>query len=601
MKQPKLSFISSPLFTQLNKKQQQAVLANKKHLMIVAGPGTGKTKTITAKLLHLLFEEKISSNKIIALTFTNKAAQEMKQRVKSAFKQLNNQSKLPFIGTFHALALKILKNKQQNIELISELDKQALAKEILNQHQAKITTKDFLLNLSKWKNLALNSVQLSKNIINLFKIYQQRLAKLDLLDFDDLIIKANTLINQSVKFEYILLDEYQDINRLQYQFIKALLSTSGKLIIIGDPNQAIYAFRGAAGDIFSKLKKDFSPKEIFLTKNYRNGINILQLAQSFLKSKQKLQAQSKNFGLAQVVETFNEFSEADFIVHQIEQLTGGVDMLQASEHHTAKQGAKFSDFAVIYRTHHLSRIIQQKMEDSGIPFQVTGEDSFLNSKQVSLLVNCLKVLAARTNDKVSFDDAKIKAMIDQFGKDFLFLSLSALIQKLIDLFSFEEKLKQNTAKLKQIYQFKTLVLPFEKLANPLPAFLNYLEELANNNFYDDKVDKVSLMTMHAAKGLEFDHVFICAFEEGHIPLSRKNQLINLAEEKRLLYVSLTRAKQSLYLLYTQKRHKQKTKVSVFINNFDKKFFTQIKDPALKKLEIKFAKKRQQKAQLGLFG
>lgn len=594
MKQPKLSFINSPLFTQLNQKQQQAVLANKKHLMIVAGPGTGKTKTITAKLLYFLFEEKISPNKILALTFTNKAAKEMKKRAKSAFKQLKNKPKLPFIGTFHALALKILKDKQLNIKLIGELDKQALVKEIIQQHRAKITTKDFLLNLSKWKNLAINCTQLPENLINLFEIYQQRLVKLDFLDFDDLIINANTSINQSIKFEYILLDEYQDINRLQYQFIKALLSASGKLIIIGDPNQAIYAFRGAAGDTFAQLKNDFSPEEIFLTKNYRNDINILQLAQNFLKSKQKLQAQSKNPGLVQVVETFNEFSEADFIIHQIEQLTGGVDMLQASEHHTARQGAKFSDFAVIYRTHHLSRVIQQKMDDSGIPFQVTGEDSFLNSKQVSLLMNCLKILAAQMSNKTILDYEKIKVIVDQFSSDFLSLPLSALIQKLIDLFSFEEKLKE-------IYQFKTLALPFEKLDNPLPAFLNYLEELANNNFYDDKAEKVSLMTMHASKGLEFNHVFICAFEAGCIPLSRKNQSINLAEEKRLLYVSLTRAKQSLHLLHTQKRHKQKAKISIFIKDFNKKFFDQIKDPALKKLETKFVKRRQQKAQLGLFG
>ena len=218
----------------------------------------------------------------------------------------------------------------------------------------------------------------------------------------------------------------------------------------------------------------------------------------------------------------------------------------------------------------------------------------MTSLTESLLINCLKILVAQVNNKAILDYGKIKAIIDQFSSDFLSLPLTALIQKLIDLFGFEKKLKE-------IYQFKILALPFEKLDNSLPAFLNYLEELTNNNFYDDKADRVSLMTMHASKGLEFNHVFICAFEKGYIPLSAKKQSINLAEEKRLLYVSLTRAKQSLHLLYTQKRHKQKAKISIFVKDFNKKFFDQIKDPALKKIETKFAKRKRQKSQLGLFG
>ncbi len=584
----------------LNSAQQQAVLALDKHLMIIAGPGTGKTKTLINKLVYLLLEQQVTPQKVIALTFTNKAAGEIKERLQTL---LPKQKKLPFVGTFHALALKFLQTKQ-NFKLIDPIARHQLIKQLLSnyshQTQQKIDYQNFELLLSKFKNLSLAEQNLAPKIINLIKIYNQQLAQQQLIDYDDLLLKFLDFLNSTaLNYDYLLIDEYQDVNALQYQLIKKLLAPTGQLVVIGDPKQAIYAFRGATPQAFADFQTDFTDaKTIFLDTNYRSSQPIIDLAASLFPKENKLRAIQSLPSNLQLIKTFNQFSEASWLINKIEELTGGTDLIQATQHQTLTSTQQFKDIAVIYRTHHLGKAIEEKFYEHGIPYQQVGSDNLFTQALISQLIEALRVMA----DKVEMIETPsvfktwwLNLNLEQ-KQALLNLPLTQLCQKLLEILDLKKKIEQPREQ-KQFYQLLSFLPQFEILTQPLLAFLQFIDNLADNNFYDQSVDRVTLLTMHAAKGLEFKTVFLCSFEEGNIPLiHRQDSQVNLAEEKRLLYVALTRAKQNLYLLYSQKRFSQTVQLSSFASELDLTLLEQVIDPSLKTL----AKRQSEKAQMKLF-
>jgi DNA helicase-2/ATP-dependent DNA helicase PcrA len=676
-----LGFDMSNFLNDLNAAQLQAVHHSNGPLIITAGPGTGKTKTLTAKILYLLTEKNLAANQILALTFTKKAALEIQDRLR----QLSIVKKnLPLVTTFHALAHRFLSTTDQPLSLISKKNRVLLIKEIvqnqrLSQDFSRFSAKELSLLISRWKNLSLNEADLEPVINKLIKSYQAELENRKLLDFDDLLVNFLEILNSDAdknknqqlasaqlhklrkKYRYLLIDEYQDTNNIQYQLIKSLINKENNLVVIGDPRQAIYSFRGANAHAFDQFKIDFPNfQEINLQDNYRSGPEILNLSQSLFKKKLKLQAKQKIVSEVKLIKTYDEYSEAKWILKSISQKVGGLDFQEASELQASEQQARFADFAVIYRIHGLSHALENKFDESGIPYQIVGGRSLYEKSEIKFITDFLRFLNSQEVEQIDREElfnnlleSKYSALskktvtkIRQLAQDLNFsihksagkiinqkllskkqatlladflanlatielqfkknigegkFSLAALVDLIISKFNLEEKSASKVKKIKNLYEFKSIVTAFDQEEKSLLKFINFLDSLKEHDYYDKNVDKVTLLTMHAAKGLEFDYVFICGFEEGLIPFSKKlKDKAALAEEKRLLYVAMTRAKKGLYLINTEKRNKKQSQVSSFKNYFTNDDFIELEDETLIRIKKWQQKKKKESSQLGLF-
>lgn len=479
-------------FPDLSAKQRKIVKNSDGVIIVNAGPGTGKTKTLTSRVAYLINHQQIDPQNILTLTFTQRAALEMKERL-----SLMLGNNLPTITTFHGLAFQILTNLDQEIKIIPQEEQDILLKKIIKESKSKISHRKLSLAITRSKNNS-GINELGQDIKKMLTVYNEQLAACKLLDFDDLLLRVHELLKSDNNlreemqklYQYVLIDEFQDTNDLQYQIIKLILKESPNFFVIGDPCQSIYHFRGGSPKIFDRLKEDF-PKvsEEALQINYRSCQNIVYISNLLFPQVVNLRPVSKLSGKVQIVQTLNEYSEADWIVNFINQKIGGVDLLSASD-----QGqTTFDDFAIIYRTHHLVKVLEKRFEESGMPYQIIKE-----------------------------------------------------------------------------------------------------EELVQG-------DHIKLLSMHAAKGLEFKYVLICGFEEGLIPYIRdESNLEDLEEEKRLLYVAMTRAKSELYLLSAKKRQGNASRISRFEKLLQHSGLSQIEDEA----NIKILKKRQslklKKSQMNLF-
>ncbi|MBU0576665.1 ATP-dependent helicase, partial [Patescibacteria group bacterium] len=306
---------------QLNQEQKKTVESTNDQLLLIAGPGTGKTKTITHKIIHLIQARGISPTKILALTFTKKSATEMRERLSRLGLSIKKQ---PFVGTFHAFAHHLLSTYYtQELEIIDQAKQLEIVHQIEQQLRLKV-----LFGVKTHEILRLISLQKQAvrqkfpDWVEIFSaVYDQTLINQSLLDFDDLLIKAKELLlNSSVKlnFQHILVDEFQDTNQLQYHLLKLLVKPETKITVVGDPLQSIYGFRGSSSEIFDTFRQDFSPLEIVLIDNYRNPGQIIKLSQSLFPDSPVLKPKQKNFGKITVVETLNEYTEADFVLSLIE-------------------------------------------------------------------------------------------------------------------------------------------------------------------------------------------------------------------------------------------------------------------------------------------
>ncbi|HOW02873.1 MAG: 3'-5' exonuclease [Caldisericia bacterium] len=617
--------LSNSFLKELNKQQLEAVKYIDGPLAVFAGAGSGKTRVITYKIAYLL-SLGISIDNILAVTFTNKAANEMKERLE---KLLGISVKNLWIGTFHSICLKILRmfgnslGIRNNFVIFDEEDSLSLVKEVmkeLNIDIKKINPKavfnaisDSKINLvtcQEYSNFR-DSNYFSKIVSSVYSLYEEKITQNNALDFDDLIVKTVDLFKENKDvlssfqemFKYIFVDEYQDINYAQYMFIKLLSNGSNKITIVGDDDQSIYSFRGANPSIMFKFGEEFPEAKIIkLEQNYRSTENILSVANSVVNNNKnrnkKILWTNKEIGIpVQLIQAANERDEAQKIVRIIE------DKVK-------HEGRKLSDFLVLYRLNAQSRNFEEALIASSVPYQIFGGFKFYHRKEIkdflaylriidnpddrisilrvinypkrnigAVFINKIESIASEKN--ISFlDAAKILTemedfkprgkkglsefleIIDKTKEEFGKVSLLQLAQNLLKRMQLRDILTQEfpeyvaQEKIENIEELLTAIDRFEHESEDksLQAFLSQISLLSDVDSFSESNEKVTLMTLHSAKGLEFPVVFLVGLEEGIFPHYLSNNNNNaLEEERRLCYVGITRAKEELYLSYALSR------------------------------------------------
>ena len=575
--------MKSELLNSLNNEQFKAVEATNGPTVILAGAGSGKTRVLTYKVIYLILEKNVAPENILMVTFTNKAANEMKERIQKFFakyKQLGKNQR-PFISTFHSLCAKLLRKEAGRIGFSSQFsiydgnDSLDLIKQTMEHLY--ISTKDFKPNailgtISGAKNELITPEQYTlfargqfqKTVAVIYPSYQRLLKENNAMDFDDLINHTVKLFQEDElvlkkyqdQFRYILIDEYQDTNRAQYLLTKLLAKKYNNICVVGDFSQSIYSWRGADYRNLTRFKDDFPKTKTFaLSQNYRSTQKILDGATAVIAHNTthpilSLWTQNPHGEEIEIYESLNEQDEIDFIIKSIYSI--GI--------------SKLDQIAILYRTNAQSRIVEEAFLHNSIPYVLIGGTRFYDRKEVKDVLSYLRILG-NPKDKISFK------RLEKIGKGRLkkFLVFVESIKEIesietIELLDstikatqylelYDEDDPEDRARLENIKELRSVALAFPQLTEFLEnVSLVESEYYADKKLNDGKKNAVTLMTLHAAKGLEFPYVFIIGMEEGIFPHSRS--LMNkdeLEEERRLCYVGMTRAREKLYLTYARKR------------------------------------------------
>ena len=607
----------------LNDKQYEAVTETEGPCLVIAGAGSGKTKVLTHKIAYLMGEKNIKPWNILAITFTNKAANEMKERVE---KLVGDAAKDMWIGTFHSICVRILRKQIDRIGFDSSFiifdtsDQKTLVKQILkaeNVDDKIFTDKSVLYEISNAKNEMLEPDEYAlrargdfrkEKIAEIYRIYQKRLKENNAIDFDDIInftIKIlldnpDLLEYYSSKFEYVLVDEYQDTNKAQFTLVTLLASKYGNITVVGDNDQGIYSFRGADISNILNFEKDFpGTKIIKLEQNYRCTQNILNAANEVIKNNEtkyekKLWTSNENGSLPKVYRGENEYDEANFIVQEI-------NRLKRDEYY------KYSDFAVLYRMNSQSRSIEDILRREDIPYKIVGGLKFYERKEIKDIIAYLRLIQ-NTNDnlsltriinepkrgvgKTSLDNIdalsaqngvsmyEIIKHADSYGLNRVFantrefinvieelraekdsMPISELIKLTLQKTGYTQALElENTVeaenRIENLDEFLTVAIEFEEefAENSLSEFLEGITLSSDLDNLEETQESVTLMTLHSAKGLEFPAVFLVGMEEGTFPGYKSiGEPQELEEERRLCYVGITRAKENLFLTCARQR------------------------------------------------
>lgn len=590
--------IKSSILSGLNPQQQEAVMTTDQPIIILAGPGTGKTRTLTHRIAYLISEKKISPQNILAITFTNKAVREMERRLEKLVGM--NTAKQITINTFHAFGAMILRKDgisigiKSNFAICADNNRKSILKKLspdlnnkeLNEYLEKISEAKIKLLTSDSSEL--NQVGAESEI---YSKYEMALRNSHLLDFDDLILKPIHLLEQYPDilkkyhnlFHWISVDEYQDINFAQYKFLRLLTSSDTNLCVIGDADQAIYGFRGADREYFLRFQKDYpNAKIIQLNKNYRSIQPILNASTQVINKSSdrnpvEIWSELVSNTKLDIYQAPTDKAEAEYVVHQIEKMVGGTSYFSIDsgrvddEDETA--GRSFSDFAVLYRIGAQSKLLIEAFQRSGIPFQTAGQIPFYERPEIQEIISFLWLIY---NPDLNYHREKIAEQFKQTNLFFQQLTESALTHsvsnliKSIDTFIQENsKESRDEKQSKLIKQLMAKVAPFE---NRLEEFLQTITLQKETDEFDPRADRVALMTLHASKGLEFPVVFIMGCEENLIPYKREGKVFDLEEERRLFYVGMTRAREKLILTSSKKRflfgqtHQNRT--SRFVNDIE---------------------------------
>jgi DNA helicase-2/ATP-dependent DNA helicase PcrA len=585
-----------------NTEQKTAIEYGDGPLCIVAGPGSGKTRTLTARIAYLIQQAHVPPEHIVALTFTNKAAHEMRERVSTL---LGVEAKATLISTFHALARTLLGDKTS---LVDEPTRIKIIHGIIHtRHMKGRSVRDVGLGISRAKN-QLEPVS-DPVIAELVQAYDAELTTMGLQDFDDLLRNLHTALVQGTspekpQFRHILVDEFQDTNALQYAILQ-LLDTTGNVFVIGDPLQSIYGFRGASAGVFDQFERDWpETRRITLYVNYRSAPKVVGLANTLFPDAPQLSAHRPNLGKACLVEVLNEYGEADWIVSEIERQIGGSDMLRSDKYHAAGTGRTFSDFAVLYRTHAAAKTLQAALEASGIPYQIAGEGSPYFDPAVQIVLQSLGFLEGRIEavEAEGFTSPQLKRVLVPLKDSSIVPEASNIVVLTGQII---EKLGLSYEKHPKLRQFTNSLLAFKPMK--LSAYLDHVATMAEQAYYDPTAEAVTLLTIHAAKGLEFPCVFLVGAEEGILPYALRGtgsgvQLDKklLAEEKRLFYVAVTRVRDELYLLHARTRRKEPQTVSSFVSALPVGIISYLTDPELGNQQRKLQRRAQKRAQGSLF-
>ncbi len=559
----------------LNHQQQRAAEAEAEGVvLVVAGPGTGKTKTLTERIAYLLKTEKVKPTEILALTFTKKAAEEMQSRVTAMI-----GAQTPKITTFHGLCYELLGSdtafvgEQQRLKIIKSVSRPAVLKHF--------SARELGLLISRAKNAVEEQDESTTKIV---VTYNDELQKQHLRDFDDLLVDVYKFLRHTETkqaYRHILVDEFQDTNRLQYEILK-LLGAWASLFVIGDPNQSIYGFRGASGDIFEQFKKDFSNHtEITLTANYRSAPEIVQLSNAIFPNQPALEAHGSHKGQVRAVQVLNEYSEAEWILNEIQKAIGGGDFLRAVSDDDRAKHRTLRDFAILYRSRSAAWALQKAIDTSGLPYQVVGDGSPYEQPQVQTVIAVLRAIQSDKTEELETLSQDLQRKAAKLTKKYQTLSPHELAEKVIQTLGYEpgRRLSQLLATL---VRFKTV-----------EAALRHIDDIAQTGFYDPQADAVTLLTIHASKGLEFPVVFLVGVQEGVLPSDRGDR----AEERRLFYVAVTRAKERLEITYSKNRGGHSIKESSFLKDLPIEKFT---DPNMQAQVRRFQKRQAKRSQQSMF-
>lgn len=571
---------TADLFTQLNDYQKEAVLDDSPAFMLNAHVGSGKTTVLISKVLYLSLEKNVDLEDMVVLTFTNKAADEIKERLMRVKPDLEEKD-MPYVGTFHSVASKLLRNVLPVEELgytsdfsIMEPDEvEDMANRLIIEHGFDIKYKNkLILRLGHVKNgrTLFGNMRREDDIVTLWEKLNEEKKAQNKMDFDDLILNATTLLAEHpIHPKWIIIDEFQDSDPTQLEFIKAMTSPNTKLFVVGDPNQVIYSWRGSDSNIFEKFKAEFDAKAMSLPINYRSSSTILEVANHFLSDEPDLEGIRQEGSKIIIKNHYDAFNEAQYIADRIKSLR--------------KEGLNYSDIAVFYRLQRQARPLEDVFQREQIPFEVSLKKSLKDFPVLHWFVHLLKaslnekdknnVIATLHNKK--FGEGltlnRIKKIIDGEETSLLYEKMKrfpdwckqhtiADLLDIYDYFDLDDYLMPTSAEYMEnknlIIDFLTAMqIDFEKnereLATGIMEYVNSstlhgLEFLEDD--YDVEEDRVKLMTLHACKGLEFKKVFIVGVNDGLIPIRTKPEE-EYEEEKRLFFVGITRAKDELELSY----------------------------------------------------
>lgn len=557
----------------LNQRQRQAVEALEPVVAVIAGPDTGKTKTLVSKILYLMEYRKVKPSQITAVTFTNKAAREMQERVG---KELGNErtARMLHMGTFHSICLDLLKKKGEDFILGDHMLLEDLAGETIREFNLEVGIKDFLLRLSLHK--CGSALEEEKEWQKAFSYYQGKLKEGKILDFDDLLLETMTLLDgpdgealRGQSFQYLLVDEFQDINPLQYQLILKWNQGGRELFVIGDPDQSIYGFRGSDEKCFLRLKEDRPELSVItLTENYRSFRPVVESGEALMKvaprqrpgKEESLQAIRGEGSLLRVVQTPTELSQGIFIAKEINRQAGGLDMLDTQKgfsRESERRQKSFSDMAILYRTHSQARLLERCLQQEGIPYVVAGRDDFLSDAKVRGSVGFFRSLLWEEEElsrglglkllwKLPENDITSQIYLNM-KKKYRPLVKKGKPSKVLEAWISDMNLEKNPA-MEKLRQMSLLYSTMEEFLQALS--LGTEGELVRCGGKSYSSDAVTLMTLHGSKGLEFPLVFLWGVQEGKLPLESSSHKADEAEERRLFFVGITRARDELILTYT---------------------------------------------------
>ena len=571
----------------LNKEQKQAVTYTNGPLLVLAGAGSGKTKVLTHRVAYFIAQGLILPENALLLTFTNKAASEMKSRITNLINQLTNQpiNQLPLAATYHSFCAKVLRidgehiGIPQNFIIYDEQDQKDAVKQILesiNLSTDQYNPSSILNGISDAKNQMLTPEEYKdfvrgewqEVVAKVYEKYEKMLKEIGALDFDDLLIKTVKLYKESSdvlekwqrKLTHIFVDEWQDTNKIQYSLTRLLVGKRKNLTAVGDASQSIYSWRGADFRNINNLIRDYPDiKVVNLEQNYRSTQNILDAANLVISKNTshpilKLWTEKTAGAKIKLYAARNGFNEADFVVSEIQSLI--------TNHQSP---VTYSNIAVLYRTNAQSRVLEEAFLHAGIPYVLVGGVRFYDRKEIKDVISMIKYLV-NPKDSVSrkrvekvgikrFEKLKEISAID--GMTTLDI-LDGVIQKTDYLALFQKESEENLARLENIKELRSVATEFPNI-NDFLENVALVEASQNSDRspitnHQSPRDSVTLMTLHAAKGLEFPTVFIIGMEEGLFPHSRSLMDTNqLEEERRLAYVGITRAKEILYLTYASSR------------------------------------------------
>lgn len=606
----------------LNDKQREAAMYTEGALLILAGAGSGKTSTMTRRIAYLVDEKGVSPYNILAVTFTNKAAREMEERVEEI---LGSNSRM-WIMTFHAACLRMLRmdgdrlGYTNSFAVYDPVDQKSIVKNLLKEYEIdekKFTPNSILSNISKAKEQEIGPREFEENagdfrdetVAKVYRGYERILSRNNAMDFDDLILNAVRLLKENPdvlekyqeRFRYIMVDEYQDTNQLQYKLISLLAKKYGNICVVGDDDQCIYQWRGADIRNILNFEKEFpKAKVVKLEQNYRSTANILEAAHSVIsnnkqRKRKKLWTDASQGEKIQYHRLESDYREAGYIAQEIGYMV--------------QQGENYRDFAILYRTNAQSRNFEDSLAQRRIPYRVIGGLRYYDRMEIKDMIAYMR-LVANPMDDIAFDRVvnspkrgigkatmdKIKSVANYCGKSiFQYVESEAIADTLsgkasrgmnefleiIREYSEEKEnlrvsdiyeglliksgyLKaledQRTAeadgRIENLMEFKSVIYEFENRDSKLELdeFLEKLALLSDVDNHDSEANAVTLMTMHSAKGLEFPYVFMPGMEDGLFPSWRSRDSISqMEEERRLCYVGMTRAKRRLWMTSAESR------------------------------------------------